>query len=145
MEGTAEVALRWCSSREERVRTFANSSPTPYGGTHLVGFREGAAAAVNAYARQRRLLAAAAPDLSPDRVGEGLTAVVSVKLDSPWFEGATRGELGNPHVRDCISETVQQRLGAWLEDHPEQAAAVIDRIVRGTPGSRAAADHWSGK
>lgn len=129
MEGTAEVALRWHASHEERVRSFANSRPTPGGGTHLLGFRDGVTAAVNAYARERRVLPAADLDFSADRIGEGLTAVVSVKLDHPSFEGATCGVLGNPAVRACVDVAVREHLGSWLEGHPEQAAAVVDRIV----------------
>ncbi|WP_330309676.1 MULTISPECIES: DNA gyrase subunit B [unclassified Streptomyces] len=132
MAGTVEVALRWCGSREERVRSFANSVLTPDGGTHAMGFRDGVAAAVTSHARQRRLLAAADPDLGADRIGEGLTAVVSVKLDSPVFLGATHGTLGGAAVRACVAEAVRDHLGTWLEGHPEQAAAVVGRIVRGT-------------
>ncbi|SHL23863.1 DNA topoisomerase subunit B [Actinacidiphila paucisporea] len=135
MEGVAEVALRWCASGEERIRGFANSRPTPYGGTHMEGFREGAAAAVNAYSRRHRLLPAAGPDLSADRIGEGLTAVVSVKLDFPIFEGAPpRGALGSAPVRDCVAEGVREHLGTWLAAHPEQASAIIARIAPGTRG-----------
>jgi len=132
MEGTVEVALRWCGSSEERVRSFANSVHTPDGGTHAMGFRDGVAAAVTSYARQRRLLAAADPDPGADRIGEGLTAVVSVKLDGPEFLGATHGMLGGAAVRACVAEAVREHLGTWLEEHPEQAAAVVGRIVRGT-------------
>jgi DNA gyrase subunit B len=128
MEGTAEMALRWRDTREERVLGFANSRPTP-GGTHLAGFRGGMTAAVNAYARDRGLLAVTNPDLSADRIGEGLTAVVSVKLDHPEFEGATRSVLGNTAVHTCIEEGVREHLGRWLEEHPEQAAIIIGRIA----------------
>jgi DNA gyrase subunit B len=135
MEGTAEVALRWCTSREERVHGFANSRPTREGGMHVLGFRDGATNAVNAYVRKRRLRPAAHPDLRPEQICEGLTAIVSLKLDHPCFEGATRSMLGNPTARPCVAEAVQEHLGSWLDSHPEQAAAVIDRIVQGTPGS----------
>ncbi|MEU9165317.1 DNA gyrase subunit B [Streptomyces sp. NPDC048424] len=134
MAGTVEVALRWCGSGEERVEGFANSWPTPDGGTHAEGFRDGVAAAVNAYARQRRLLTSADPDLGADRIGKGLTAVVSVKLDRPEFYGATNGRLGGAVVRACVAEAVRDRLSAWLEQTPEQAAALIGRIVRGPRG-----------
>ncbi|MFH9355683.1 ATP-binding protein [Kitasatospora sp. NPDC017646] len=130
MAGTVEVALRWHGSREERIRSFANSRPTG-GGTHECGFRDGVAAAVTAYARERRLLTATDPDLSTDRIGEGLTAVVSVKLDHPEFHGAIRDVLGNATVRACVGQAVQEHLGGWLEEHPEWAVAVVDRIVRG--------------
>ncbi|MFF6980381.1 hypothetical protein ACFZAV_22365 [Streptomyces sp. NPDC008343] len=106
-----------------------------YGGTHLLGFRDGVTAEVNAYARDRRVLSAADLDFSADRIGEGLTAVVSVKLDHPSFEGATRGVLGDPAVRACVDEAVREHLGRWLEGHPEQAAAVIGRIVADARGS----------
>ncbi|WP_328725868.1 ATP-binding protein [Streptomyces sp. NBC_00259] len=129
MAGTAEVALRWCTSHEERIRSFANSQPTPGGGTHIVGFRDGVAGAVNAYARERQLLTATDLDLSADRVCEGLTAVVSVKLDHPSFEGATRDVLGNTAVRTCCDEALREHLGRWMEEHPEQAAAVVGRII----------------
>jgi DNA gyrase subunit B len=131
MAGTVEVALRWCSSREEQVRSYANSSPTPGGGTHAAGFRDGVAAAVNAYARERRLLTAADSALGVDRIGEGLTAVVSVRLDRPEFLGSTYGLVGGAAVRACVGESVREHLGRWLEGHPEQAAAIVGRIVQG--------------
>ncbi|KFF98738.1 DNA gyrase subunit B [Streptomyces scabiei] len=134
MAGTAEVALRWCAGHEEQVRSFANSQRTHEGGTHVAGFREGLTAAVNAYARRRHLLTAADPDLDTDRIGEGLTAVVSVKLDRTEFSGATRTLLGGAGVRASVAEAVREHLGTWLETHPEQATAVIDRIVRGLRG-----------
>ncbi|WP_328792046.1 MULTISPECIES: DNA gyrase subunit B [unclassified Streptomyces] len=130
MAGTMEVALGWCGSRAERVRSFANSMATPYGGTHEAGLREGAAAALDAYARARGLLTAAEPGLGADRIGRGLTAVVSVKLDHPEFVGATRGELGNSPVRACVAEAVREHLGAWLEQNPGQAVAVVTEILR---------------
>ncbi|OSZ57658.1 DNA gyrase subunit B [Streptomyces pharetrae CZA14] len=129
--GTVEVALRWGGSHEERLRSYANSEPTPYGGTHMAGFRDGVAAAVNAHVRERRLLAEAAPDLSVDQVGDGLTAVVSVKLDRPEFSGSTRGVLGGAAVRTSVAEVVREHLGTWLERHPEQAAAIVGQIIQG--------------
>ncbi|MFA7764109.1 DNA gyrase subunit B [Streptomyces sp. NRRL S-448] len=130
MAGTMEVALRWGSSREERVRSFANSMATPCGGTHEAGLRDGVAAALDAYARTCGLLTAAEPALGADRIGEDLTAVVSVKLDRLEFVGATRGQLDNAPVRACVAEAVRAHLGAWLEENPEQAEAVITRILR---------------
>ncbi|KQX50160.1 MULTISPECIES: ATP-binding protein [unclassified Streptomyces] len=126
--GTVEVALRWHGSPEERLRSYANSAPTPHGGTHMDGFRDGVTAAVNAHARERRLLRETAHDLTADQVGEGLTAVVSLKLDRPEFAGSTRGELGGAEVRACVAEAVREHLGTWLENHPEQAAAIVGRI-----------------
>ncbi|MFJ4846286.1 DNA gyrase subunit B [Streptomyces sp. NPDC088733] len=130
MEGRAEVALRWCASDEKRLRSFANSRPTSEGGTHVTGFREGMAAALHAYARERRLLSPTDPDLGAARIGQGLTAVVSVKLARPEFPGATRSLLGNTAVSACVSEAVREYLGNWLEGHPEQAAAVVGRLLQ---------------
>ncbi|MFI6440815.1 DNA gyrase subunit B [Streptomyces sp. NPDC050759] len=127
--GAVEVGLRWCSSRQERIRSFANSRPTPEGGTHTEGFRGGVAAAVNAYARKQQLLTPADPDLSAERICAGLTAVVSVKLDEPEFLGATCGALGNVTVRSAVEETVRKHLGSWLDEQPEQAAALVGRLL----------------
>ncbi|MGP4046310.1 ATP-binding protein [Streptomyces sp. 2A115] len=132
MAGTMEVALLWSGSPEERMRSFANSRATPQGGMHVDGFRDGVAAAVTAYARERGMLAAADPDPGADRIGEGLTAVVSVKLDRPEFLGATIGLLGNTDVRICVGEAVREHLGNWFEEQPERAVEVVDRIVRGS-------------
>ncbi|MFC8509840.1 ATP-binding protein [Streptomyces sp. NPDC057411] len=134
MGGAVEVALRWNDSGAERVRSFANSLPT-VAGTHVSGFRDGVAAAVNGYARGRRLLTAADPDLGSDRMGAGMTAVVSVKLDEPEFHGSVRNTLGGTAVRSCVEEAVRDHLGRWLEEHPEQAAAVVGRVVRGAAAS----------
>ncbi|WP_439680559.1 ATP-binding protein [Embleya sp. MST-111070] len=129
MAGTLEVALRWGGSTEECVRGFANSRPT-IGGTHLVGFRDGLTAALTAYAREQGLLTATDPDLDMDRIGVGLTAVVSVKLDGPEFEGSTRQTLGNSLVRACVRDAVRDRLGRWLDEHPEAAVGLVERIAR---------------
>ncbi|MGA5412058.1 ATP-binding protein [Streptomyces lavendulocolor] len=130
MAGVMEVAFRWCSCPEKRIQSFANSRPT-INGTHVVGFRNGMTAALTAYAREQGLLTVTEPDFGTDRIGEGLTAVVSVKLDRPEFEGSTHGVLGNTEVRDCVEQAVQDHLGRWLRENPERAAAVIDRIVQG--------------
>ncbi|MFE2023026.1 hypothetical protein ACFW9O_33870 [Streptomyces sp. NPDC059499] len=85
-------------------------------------------AAINAHARRRQLLTATDPDLTAERVGRTLTAVVSVKLDSPQYEGATRGRLGGATVKECVEQTVREYLGTWLDQNPGQAAAIIGRI-----------------
>jgi DNA gyrase subunit B len=131
MAGMVEVALRWRASGPERCRSFANSRPTPGGGTHMVGFHEGLSAALTAYACERGLLTAADPDLDTELIGEGLTAVVSVKLEQPEFEGSTHGVLGNAAARACVRQAVYEGLGAWLSEHPQRAAAVIDQVVQG--------------
>ncbi|WP_330310981.1 MULTISPECIES: DNA gyrase subunit B [unclassified Streptomyces] len=138
MAGVMALAFRWCDRPGERVRSFANSRATP-SGTHVAGFRDGVAAAVSAYARGGGLLAPMDPDVPADRVGEGLTAVVSVKLDRPEFLGAIRERLGNDEARACVARAVREHLGRWLREDSERAAAVVGRIVagsrtRGVPG-----------
>lgn len=130
MAGTVEVALRWSGSGGGRVRGFVNGCPTHEGGTHELGFGDGLAAAVNAYARERGLLGPTGADLDPDRIGEGLTAVVSVKLDRPVLGGATRTRLENADVRARVAEVVQEQLGSRLDGNPEQADAIVRRILR---------------
>lgn len=132
MAGMMEVALRWRGSGQEQVLSYANSEPTPDGGTHVVGFHDGVGAALNACARERGLLTATDPGFDTDLAGEGLTAVVSVKLEHPEFLGATRGILGNAAVHTCVREAVHEHLGQWLEEHPQQAATLIDRIIQRT-------------
>ncbi|WP_328974308.1 DNA gyrase subunit B [Streptomyces canus] len=129
--GAMEVAFLWSGSREERIHSFANSLATRQGGTHVDGFRDGVAAAVTAYARRRGLLTSADPDPDVARIGEGLTAVVSVKLDRPEFLGATVGLLGNTAVRACVGEAVQEHLSTWFDERPERAAEIVARFVRG--------------
>lgn len=134
MAGTMEVALLWSGSGEAQVQGFANSRDTREGGTHVDGFRAGVAAAVTEFARERGLTDAsepADPDACADRIGEGLTAVVSVKLDHPELLGATRELLGNAEVRSCVAEAVREHLGNWFAEHPERAAEIVNRIVRG--------------
>ncbi|MEU5769612.1 DNA gyrase subunit B [Streptomyces asoensis] len=131
MAGTLEVALTWDGPAGERVRGFANSLFTREGGTHLDGFRDGVAGAVTDWARGRGLLTERDAGPGADRIGEGLTAIVSVKLDQPEFLGAVRGLLGGAEVRACVGEAVREQLGGWFEEHPDRAAAIVDRIVRG--------------
>ncbi|MBR7826651.1 hypothetical protein KDK95_10085 [Actinospica sp. MGRD01-02] len=131
MAGMVEVALRWRASGPERCRSFANSRPTPGGGTHVAGFHEALSGALTAYARERGLLTAADPDLGTELIGGGLTAVVSVKLEQPEFAGSTRGVLGNAAVRGCVRQAVYEGVGEWLSEHPQRAAAVIDQVVQG--------------
>ncbi|NUS09929.1 MAG: DNA gyrase subunit B [Streptomyces sp.] len=131
MGGTVEAALRWRGpgAGSEVIRSYANCHPTPEGGTHVAGLRDGLAAALTAYARAHRLPLPADGSVSGERIGAGLTAVVSVRLDHPEWEGATHGRLGNTAVRPCVAEAVRDHLTGWLEAHPEQAAALTARLT----------------
>lgn len=131
MEGEMEVAWRWTASSEEQVRSFANSRPT-HGGTHERGFRDGLADAINVYARDQRLLSQTDVDLRDDQIGEGLIAVVAVRLDHPELQGCLRDVLGNGPVRTRVREAVREHLSRWLEGHPNEAQALISRMVART-------------
>jgi DNA gyrase subunit B len=128
MAGTVEAAFAWCDVPEERITSHANSRPTRAGGTHELGFRDGLAAALDAYAREEHLLAPSDPGFTPAQLGAGLTAVVSVKLDWPELEGPTRERLGNASVRACVAEAVRGHLTDWLRANPAQAKLVLTRI-----------------
>ncbi|MFC8451621.1 hypothetical protein [Kitasatospora sp. NPDC057223] len=128
MEGTVEVAFRWCDSGAGRIASYVNSWRTAAGGTHELGFRDGLAAALTACARERRVLTPSDPDFSPMGLGVGLSAVVLVKLDRPELEGATRDRLGNAPVRACVAEAVREHVSVWLRADPVRAAAVLARI-----------------
>ena len=129
ISGRVEIALRWRESGSERVHSFANSVPTRGGGTHVLGFRDGVAAAVNAYARAQGLLAVTDPNLGAEKVCEALTAVVSVKLEYPEYGGCTRDQLGGAGVRPAVCEAVRQHLGGWLTGHPRAAAVIVGEIM----------------
>lgn len=119
--GSVEVALMRSPTFAGGIQSFVNSMPTPGGGSHVVGFRQGVAAAIDTFVREQRLLTKRETDLRPDRLCDGLTAVVSVKLDRPEFEGATRDTLGNVEVRESVASAVQSHLTTWLAEDPRLA------------------------
>ncbi|MFF8832924.1 hypothetical protein [Streptomyces sp. NPDC015131] len=127
--GSIEVALAWSLTAPGGIHSFANGRPTPGGGTHVVGFRHGLAAALDTFARERRLSTASGTAIGPGRFRDGLTAVVSVKLDHPEFEGATRGMLGNAGVREAVSSAVREHVSTWLRADPGLAATAVGRIT----------------
>lgn len=131
MEGEMEIAWRWTASSMERIRSFANSWTT-HGGTHERGFRDGTADAINTYAREQQLLAETDSDLGDSQIGEGLLAVVAVRLDHPELQGSSRGILSNGHVGARVREAVREHLSRWLDAHPDQAHALISRMVART-------------
>ena len=124
---TVEVALQYNGSFYENTYSFANCINTADGGTHLVGFRSALTRAINNYARKQKLLRDDQSNLSGDDVREGLTAVVSVKLTDPQFEGQTKGRLGNADTKGIVETVVVQNLEFYLEEHPNEARRIIDK------------------
>jgi DNA gyrase subunit B len=128
-DGQVEVAMQWNSSYQEAVFSFANNINTHEGGSHLSGFRSALTRTLNAYARQKGLLKEKDPNLTGDDVREGLTAVISVKLADPQFEGQTKTKLGNPPVEGLVKETVNRKLGEFLEENPGEARRILQKAV----------------
>ena len=114
--------MQWNSSYNESIFTFANNINTTEGGTHLSGFRGALTRTINDYARQKGLLKEKDENLSGEDVREGLTALISVKLRNPQFEGQTKSKLGNTEVRTLVETTVNAKLAEFLEEHPQRGA-----------------------
>ena len=121
--------MQWNSSYQESVFSFANNINTHEGGSHLSGFRSALTRTLNAYAREKGLLKEKDENLTGDDVREGLTAVISVKLAEPQFEGQTKTKLGNPPVEGLVKETVNRKLGEFLEENPAEARRIVIKSV----------------
>ena len=135
---TVEVALQWNDSFNESVFSFANNIHTPEGGTHLAGFRNALTRVINDYARKANMLKAGDANLTGDDVREGLTAIVSVKLVEPQFEGQTKTKLGNSEIRPLVDSMVSEKLAAYLEENPGSARAVLDKCLSAARAREAA-------
>ena len=121
--------MQWNSSYQESVFSFANNINTHEGGSHLSGFRSALTRTLNAYARGKGLLKEKDENLTGDDVREGLTAVISVKLRDPQFEGQTKTKLGNPPIEGLVKETVNRKLGEFLEENPGEARRIVGKAV----------------
>jgi len=128
-EGQVEVAMQWNSSYQESIFSFANNINTHEGGSHLSGFRAALTRTLNAYARNKALLKEKDDNLAGEDVREGLTAVISVKLHDPQFEGQTKTKLGNPPIRGLVEETVNRKLSEYFEENPADARRVIGKAI----------------
>ena len=124
-----EVAMQWTTSYTENVFTYANTINTHEGGTHEEGFRAALTTLVNKYARANNLLKEKDENLSGDDIREGLTAVLSVKLAEPQFEGQTKTKLGNTEARAFVQKIVGDQLGDWFDRNPAQAKNVIRKAI----------------
>ena len=126
---SVEIAMQWTTSYTENVFTYANVINTHEGGTHEEGFRAALTTLVNKYARANNLLKEKDENLSGDDVREGLTAVISVKLSEPQFEGQTKTKLGNTEAKAFVQKIVGDQLGDWFERNPAQARLVVRKAI----------------
>ena len=133
-----EVSLQYNGSFNETVYAFANCIHTIDGGSHLTGFRSALTRALNEYARRAKLLKDSDPNLSGDDVREGLSAVVSVKLADPQFEGQTKTRLGNPDVKGLVESAVASKLGEVLEEQPAIGRRIIEKALTASRAREAA-------
>ena len=124
-----EVAMQHNDSYTENSYGFVNNSNTPEGGTHIVGFRNALTKTFNDYARKNKLLKDSEPNLSGDDIREGLTAIVSVKIEEPQFEGQTKQKLGNSEARGAVDFVVSRQLEIFLEQNPTVAKATVEKSV----------------
>jgi DNA gyrase subunit B len=128
-DGEVEVAMQWNNSYQESIFSFANNINTHEGGTHLSGFRGALTRTLNAYARTKGLLKEKDDNLAGEDVREGLTAVISVKLHDPQFEGQTKTKLGNPPIKSLVEETVNRKLAEYLDENPPEARRIISKAI----------------
>ena len=124
-----EVAMQHNDSYTENSYGFVNNINTPEGGTHIVGFRNALTKTFNDYARKNKLLKDSEPNLSGDDIREGLTAIVSVKIEDPQFEGQTKQKLGNSEARGAVDSVVSKQLEIFLEQNPSVAKTIIEKSV----------------
>ncbi len=134
----AEVAFQYTNDIKENIFTFANNIHTIEGGTHLVGFRTALTRTLNSYARKMEYLKEKDPNLTGDDTREGLTAVVSVKVRQPQFEGQTKTKLGNTEVKSVVDTIVTESLQIFLEENPKEAEAVIGKCILTSQARQAA-------
>lgn len=133
-----EVALQYTDGLEEDVRCYTNNVFNPDGGTHLIGFKTALTSALNSYAQKNDLLKGLNAGLSGDDVREGLTAVISVKVPEPQFEGQTKIKLNNPEVKSIVSKVVREELLTYLDEHPNEAKSIIGKAVLSNKAKAAA-------
>ncbi|MGL4340296.1 MAG: DNA topoisomerase (ATP-hydrolyzing) subunit B [Rhodoglobus sp.] len=133
-----EVAMQWTNGYTESVHTYANTINTHEGGTHEEGFRAALTTLVNKYAREKNIIKEKDENLSGDDVREGLTAVISVKLAEPQFEGQTKTKLGNTEAKAFVQRLAGQQLGDWFDRNPAQARDVIRKAIQASQARIAA-------
>ena len=133
-----EVAFQWNTGYYESIYSFANGISTIEGGMHEEGFRKAITNVVNRYARKRNLLKEKDDNLLGEDIREGLTAIVSVKLTSPQFEGQTKGKLGNVSIRSLVERATNEKLADWLEENPREGSQIVAKAVQASRARMAA-------
>nr|WP_068259916.1 DNA topoisomerase (ATP-hydrolyzing) subunit B [Janibacter limosus] len=137
-ELSLEIAMQWTSAYSESVHTYANAINTHEGGTHEEGFRSALTKMVNDFARKQNLLKDKDDNLTGDDIREGLTAVISVKLGEPQFEGQTKTKLGNSEVKGFVQRAMTDEFGHWLEAHPNEGKDIVRKSVHAAAARMAA-------
>ena len=135
---SVEIAMQWTNAYSESVHTYANTISTTEGGTHEEGFRAAMTTLMNRYARDKGILKEKDDNLTGDDVREGLTAVISVKLAEPQFEGQTKTKLGNTEAKTFVQKVVHEQLGDWLDAHPIEARDIIRKSFQAAAARMAA-------
>ena len=133
-----EIALQWTGAYTESVHTYANTIATTEGGTHEEGFRAAMTSLINRYAREKNIIKEKDDNLTGDDIREGLTAVISIKLGEPQFEGQTKTKLGNTEAKTFVQRVVNDQLGDWLGSHPNEARDVIRKSIQASQARMAA-------
>lgn len=133
-----EVALTYNSSYNESVFSYVNDINTVEGGTHLAGFRRGLTRTLKKYADDSKLLEKAKVEIQGDDFREGLTAVISIKVAEPQFEGQTKTKLGNSEVMGAVDQAIGEALGYYLEEHPKEAKIIVDKVILAAQARQAA-------
>ena len=133
-----EVAMTYNTSFNENIYSFVNNINTIEGGTHLTGFRRGLTSTLKKYAEDNKMLEKAKVEIASDDFRQGLTAVISVKVLEPQFEGQTKTKLGNNEVIGAVQTAVSEALRYYLEEHPKQAKAIVDKVVLAAQARHAA-------
>jgi DNA gyrase subunit B len=137
-DGSVEIAMQWNSSYNESVFTFANNINTTEGGSHLTGFRSALTRTLNDYARQKNLLKEKEDNLTGEDMREGLTALVSVKLKNPQFEGQTKTKLGNTEIATLVATSVNEKLAEFLEENPSEGRQIVEKAINAARARSAA-------
>ncbi len=136
--GELEVAMQYTDSYTENICSYANNINTTEGGMHMNGFKSALTRCINAYARRFNFLKENEDNLSGEDIREGLTAIISVKLKNPEFEGQTKTKLGNPEIRGMVDNMVADYLTSYLEEHPQEAKTILEKAVLATRARAAA-------